>query len=67
LWLVFGGTLRRLFALARHLAHTSLRFGSHCSVLRGLVANNPDVDKEILVQLHNVACIVHRRYALAPH
>eukprot|EP00037_Helgoeca_nana_P006864 m.62742 g.62742 ORF g.62742 m.62742 type:complete len:192 (+) comp17714_c0_seq4:23-598(+) len=32
------------------------------SVLRGLHTNNPDTDKEILVQLHNISILVHRRY-----
>eukprot|EP00038_Savillea_parva_P029291 m.70081 g.70081 ORF g.70081 m.70081 type:complete len:706 (+) comp8624_c0_seq1:77-2194(+) len=34
------------------------------SVLRGLHTNNPDVDKSILVQLHNISTLVYRKY---PH
>ena len=36
------------------------------SVLRGIKRNNPDVDKEILVQLHNVSSLVVRTFPLLP-
>eukprot|EP00040_Diaphanoeca_grandis_P015992 m.82276 g.82276 ORF g.82276 m.82276 type:complete len:630 (-) comp25503_c0_seq1:123-2012(-) len=36
------------------------------SVLSGITVNNPDVDKEILVQLHNVSSLVVRTYPCAP-
>lgn len=37
--------------------------GGSCSVLKGSLEDNPDADREILVQLHNVSLMVLRKFA----